>query len=413
MNRMLTSILTITVVLGFAVHGIWAYNFGGVDSIDTNTGNVIDIMVNGQNPWSENYAIGPADPGYTGRINLTIRNIGNSPADLYLKLYNVTDSDVIRSEPEDKAEELIGEKHDISKRIRVGIDNGLDLDDKGILKDIAGQSINIGKIDIDDTVHMSITFHLEEDAGNEYQGDQSKFDISLSAIASEPSDKTEMSHISGGSDGNGCQGVITPEHSSNIALSETHNEDLVSGISIYYDYILYGNDIYQIHAADTKDEKCISIRTEILKNTSETTNKSAPGNVYKNINIWSGTDNIKEYSIRFKVEKVWGEKYSFPGDMKLFKWNKSTWEELDTKVINQDNKYSYFESHTNSYGVFAITRIRNDMDGGFIGYVPTPVPTNVEQHIPPKEQNYLWLLALIIGLIATVIYLAYKRRQII
>lgn len=138
MNRILTSILTITVVLGFAVRGIWAYNFGGVDSIDTNTGNVVDIVVNGQNPWSENYAIGPADPGYAGHINLTIRNIGISPADLYLKLYNVTDSDVIRSEPEDKAEELIGEKHDISKKIRVGVDNGLDNNDKGILKDIAG-----------------------------------------------------------------------------------------------------------------------------------------------------------------------------------------------------------------------------------------------------------------------------------
>lgn len=411
MNRILTSVLIITAVLGFVVHGIWAYNFGGVDSIDTNTGNVVDIMINGQNPWSGNYAIGPADPGYTGRINITIRNIGNSPANLYLKLYNITDSDVIRSEPEYKVEERIGEKHDISTKIHVGIDNGLDNNDKGILKNIAGQSINIGKIDIDDTVHMSVTFHLEEDTGNEYQGDQSKFDISLSAIASEPSDETEMSYISGGNDGNGCQGVITPEHSSNIVLSETHNEDLMSDISIYYDYVSYGNDIYQIRAKDTKDEKCISIRTETLKNTSETINKSAPGNVYKNINIWSGTDNIKEYSIRFKVEKAWGWKYSFPGDMILFRWNKSTWEELDTKVINQDDKYSYFESHTNSYGIFAITRIRNDMDGGFIGYVPTSVPTNVEQYIPLKEQSYLWLLVLIIGFIATIIYLVYKRRQ--
>ena len=97
----------------------------------------------------------------------------------------------------------------------------------------------------------------------------------------------------------------------------------------------------------------------------------------------------------------------------LFRWNNSvgTWEELETKTIGQDDKYFYFESHTNSYGVFAITRIRNDMDGGFIGYIPTPVPTNVEQHITPKEQSYLWLLVLIIGLIATIIYLVYKRRQ--
>lgn len=412
MNRILTSILTISVVLGFVGHGIWAYNFGGVSGI-SGIGNVVDIMVNGQSPWSENYAIGPADPGYTGHINLTIRNIGNSPADLYLKLYNVTDSDVVRSDSEDKAEERIGEKHDISKKIRVGVDNGLDNNDKGILKDIAGKSINIGKINIDDTVHMSITFHLEEDTGNEYQGDQSKFDISLSAIASESLDdiKTEMSYTSGGNDGNGCQGVITPERSSNIVLSETYNEDLMSGISIYYDYVSYGNDIYQIRATDTKDEKCISIRTEILKNTSDTINKSAPGNVYKNINIWSGTDNIKEYSIRFKVEKAWGEKYSFPGDMRLFRWNNSEWEELDTKIINQDDKYYYFESHTNSYGVFAITRIRNDMDRGVVGYVSTSVPTNVEPSIPPKEQNSLWLLVLIIGFIATIIYLVYKKRQ--
>ena len=63
------------------------------------------------------------------------------------------------------------------------------------------------------------------------------------------------------------------------------------------------------------------------------------------------------------------------------------------------------------YGVFAITRIRNDIDSGVIGYVSTPVPTNVEPHILPKEQSSLWLLVLVIGFITMIMYLVYKRRQ--
>lgn len=371
MNRILTSTLVITVVLGFVANGVWAYNFDGVGSVSDSiigSGNTVNIVVNGQNPWSQSYAVGPAEPGYTGHINLSVRNIGGSDADLYLKLYNVLDSDIIRSDSEYKAEKLIGEKHDISKQIRVGVYNGLNNRDNGILKDIAGKSINIGKIDIGDTVYIDIAFHLEEDTGNEYQGDQSKFDISLSGITSDSPDDTEKAYVGGSDDTDSCHGVVTPEHLDNVVMSETHDRNLVSDIPIYYDYSSDKNDIYRIRATDKSNEKCISMRTEILINTSGTVKEAAPGNVYRNINVWSGTDNIKEYDIAFKVEKAWSEKYS-PGNVRLFRWNKSGWEELDTKIINKDDKYYYFESHTSSYGAFAITGTRNDVG---IGDMDTP-----------------------------------------
>jgi len=56
---------------------------------------------------------------------------------------------------------------------------------------------------------------------------------------------------------------------------------------------------------------------------------AAPGNVYRNVNIWIGTSgfatprNINDAIIRFRVENSW---ISSHNDIKLLRWDGSNWD---------------------------------------------------------------------------------------
>ena len=115
---------------------------------------------------------------------------------------------------------------------------------------------------------------------------------------------------------------------------------------------------------------------EVLKNRSSLLKTSAPGNVYKNINIWIGTSkfatpkNIKfPAKINFKVENSWINNNSVIRDnIKMVRWNGKKWIILDTLGKMKDDNYTYFDANTDGFTHFAITVLKN-------GNVPAVTPT--------------------------------------
>jgi len=198
MNKILASLLVIGAVMAIAGAGTWAVFTDTEKNTGTFTSGTIDIAVDGHNPWSE--VAGPYQvtgtegcgtgqattllkPCYIGYINFPVENVGLNPAKVWLTLNNVVDSNVgPRSEPELEAENGVP-KDDISRTISIDLNVGnwqvIPWTADRLLSNTG--RIYIGEFQPGEKKDVSISFHMDINAGNEYQGDQSSFDIVLEA----------------------------------------------------------------------------------------------------------------------------------------------------------------------------------------------------------------------------------------
>lgn len=177
---------------------------------NTFTAGTIDIDINEQNPWTENFDMGDLKPGEIGYINFRIGNVGENPVNISKKLYNFTHTDIgegydcgdlgnVSSEPECEAETLAGQNidnvetqfvYDLSVEV-YDIDNNkiwwqeiYNVDDGKSLTAVYGESgqempIVLGMIPVDGYMLVTQSYHFSENAGNEYQGDGMKFDMDI------------------------------------------------------------------------------------------------------------------------------------------------------------------------------------------------------------------------------------------
>jgi hypothetical protein len=141
--------------------------------------------------------------------------------------------------------------------------------------------------------------------------------------------------------------------------------------------------------------------------------------VYKNVNVWAGTQRIKGAIIRFRVENSWLGSNSLAGsDIKMVKWDGSQWVQLETTEKTKDDTYTYYEAKTNTFGMFAITGLK----GGAVvppatlaaGLTETPVkPTGTATAAPtpaPTEKAPGFELVLAAAALCA-IYLSGRKRR--
>lgn len=223
----------------------------------------------------------------------------------------------------------------------------------------------------------------------------------------------------------GGNGVITKEPLSNIAKSETQENNLIAGRAVTYTFSNPGIPIYQLVVTGEENENLVAIRVELLNGTSKLAGESAPGNVYANINIWSGSNNIDNILTKFRIENSWiGDNNIAKSDINLVRWNQNKWVSLETKEIDEDDIYTYFEANTTGLfetnvtglSTFALSSVKSTTPisttlPGVTGTTPNPVETTIQNiEIPKtttKTSGFETVLA-IIGI--SIIYIVRKVR---
>lgn len=224
---------------------------------------------------------------------------------------------------------------------------------------------------------------------------------------------------SGSSDGTGGSGVVISEPQDNVARAYTLKNNLLAGRSTTYNFSSLGQCTYEIAVTGKEDENDVAIRVEELKGTSKLVTASAPGIVYKNLNIWTGTEKIKEALLRCKVENSWISSNSLESnDVKILRWDASMWMQLETVEMNKDSTYTYYEAKTDTLSHFAVSGLNQEASKIITIPQSTPQPvinsTTANISNVPHEKAILlnWnIILILIGIVTAAVYLKIKMNK--
>jgi len=192
------------------------------------------------------------------------------------------------------------------------------------------------------------------------------------------------SNSGGGGGGGGGSG----EKISNIDVNEKYDLPIYKDRMTTYSFKSVKNPIIYVNVTGNTNNDVITAMVEALKGTSSLVASAAPGNVYKNVNVWVGTSgfatprNIKEAMIKFRVDNSW---IGSNEDIKLLRWDGSKWIPLKTSEKAKDSTYTYFEANTNSFSPFAITALKETPI--LSGVSLSPEQTSIQKGKKPEGNN--------------------------
>ncbi|MDW7725596.1 MAG: PGF-pre-PGF domain-containing protein [Candidatus Methanoperedens sp.] len=197
---------------------------------------------------------------------------------------------------------------------------------------------------------------------------------------------------SSGGGGGGGGGGTSGENFANIMVKEKYDLYIYKDIVTSFQFTNLNNPVMSINIVGNVNAGEINTAVEVLRNTSSLVKSPAPGNVYKNVNIWVGTSgfgtskNIKQAVIKFRIENSWISNNSIgSSSIKMLRWDGSKWNQLETSEMTKDSTYTYFEAKTDRFSSFAITGIEKE------GYIPENViiteSAKPDATIQPGEEN--------------------------
>jgi len=167
------------------------------------------------------------------------------------------------------------------------------------------------------------------------------------------STQTIQSSTSGGSGG---LSAVSSEPLENILTSEKKEKNLIANSAVTFEFTSKEHSIEKILVTGKDNEVDISIKVEVLKGVSKQVTSPPPGIVFKNINIISSTKRMQEAVIRFKVDNSWITANNIE-TIQMLKWSGNSWLQFEAKELSKDELFTYFETKTQSFSVFAITGI--------------------------------------------------------
>lgn len=191
--------------------------------------------------------------------------------------------------------------------------------------------------------------------------------ITVTEEASSSGKNVENEGSSGGSGGSagsggGGGGVGSPESTRNVKLKEISNEQVFKGIHTCFTFKDEANEIVTVEFDPKKNFGKITAIVEILKNTSSIVKESAPGTVYRNINLWIGNsgfsshENFENAQISFRVSRDWITKQGVrENTIILYRYSEGVWNPLPTTLSREDEVYFYFTAETPGFSPFAIS----------------------------------------------------------
>ncbi|WP_321419932.1 PGF-pre-PGF domain-containing protein [uncultured Methanomethylovorans sp.] len=190
------------------------------------------------------------------------------------------------------------------------------------------------------------------------------------AVTAKIKTKSSSSGGSGGSSSSrssssssgGSGGATSVEDYSNLALKDVANAYLRIDTNVTYEFTKEGNPIQSVSLYSLKNSGQITSTIEVLNNRSKLANSTPEGQIYKYANIWVGkagfatASNIKDAQIQFKVNSSWIQDMGLnPEDVKLQRYNGTTWEILPTTLESNATGYVVYEAQTPGFSPFAIT----------------------------------------------------------
>lgn len=222
------------------------------------------------------------------------------------------------------------------------------------------------------------------------------YETSVNVTYSLPDNTHKDSGSSKGGGGGGGSGGTSGENFTNIIIKEKHDLDIFKDKVTSYAFTDTSNPILFVNISGNRSVGEINTAVEVLRNTSTLVKRSAPGIVYKNLNIWVGTsgfatpDNIKEAFIKFKVDNNWMSANSVTSnDIILKKWNGTSWIDLETRVLSKDDTNTFFEGKTYAFSPFAIAAKTAEVkptDKVLGSEIPQPLEVNAPVHNDKSSQ---------------------------
>jgi predicted ribosomally synthesized peptide with SipW-like signal peptide len=213
MKKIAISLSLIAIVATVAVAGTVAY----FSDEETSTGNVftagtIDIAVEGKNPWTQTATLSVEDmkPSQHEYTEYVIHNVGTNPANIFKMVHNVVEADGQISESEctygngiwkgngvctgsyspiDTISSVV--RYDMSVWV-YNVDPEANSSANPIwwqviytddmnetLMEIEDKNVLLGMLPAGSYMKVQQSYHMDANAGNEYQGDTMTFDITL------------------------------------------------------------------------------------------------------------------------------------------------------------------------------------------------------------------------------------------
>jgi len=187
--------------------------------------------------------------------------------------------------------------------------------------------------------------------------------ITRTLSLSEPRTAQSPTSSSGGGGGGGG---MSGENYSNIEIKEKKDLFIFKDKVTSYKFTNQSNPITSVNITGNVNAGEVNVAVEILKKPSTLLKVPAPGNVYKNINIWVGNSgftvpkNIKESVIYFRVANAWIEDNKLSNnDIKILRWNGLVWIQLEKAEKSKDSSYTFYEAKTDLFSSFAISGIKD------------------------------------------------------
>jgi len=200
--------IAVAVIIALVTTGTWAFFSDTEESTDnTFTAGTIDLEVNTENPWTSAAVTTELDdvkPCEVRWVEITLKNVGENPMDVWKMIRDVTCAENGIIEPEQAwytANPGLSPKNDIDTVIiyDLEIDAVMEIEeteDLMINPDIADYYIYLGTLAKDATMVVRQSYHMAGDTGNWAQSDTMTFTIEFFAqqtVGNAPSPTPELS----------------------------------------------------------------------------------------------------------------------------------------------------------------------------------------------------------------------------
>jgi PGF-pre-PGF domain-containing protein len=194
--------------------------------------------------------------------------------------------------------------------------------------------------------------------------DDAKPSFSSSSATFEIKEASTGASTGGGGSSGSMGGGSTGEAFENVVSKHAQIQKVFAGSNVRYDFNDEDSDVSFIQFKGTTNSGNILVTIEVLEGTSTLVDEDAPGQVYRNLNIWVGNaafddDNMEDPVVGFRVSKDWmSDNGVDPASIALFH-HKDGWDQLETSQTDEDSDYFYFEAETTGFSPFAISTVES------------------------------------------------------